>query len=159
MKKSMKNSVNSRPTEMKSINNPNEINGEVKIPVYYSNMGLMPKEYQISPQLYGLETRFKELCVDFLADSNSDENNSSYMDAIIDRMCVDAIKFIKVQRCDHEQLIMNLLNNMHNGDYCDAKIKLQYFLNDREENERELAKYRRIKWTGTALAEEGKLCQ
>ena len=35
-----------------------------------------------------------------------------------------------------------------------AKNKLQYFLEDREENARELEKYRRIYWSGTSLAEE-----
>ena len=155
MKKKMKqNSVDSIPTEKRSINNPNEINNEVKLPVYYSNMGLMPKEYQISPHLNDLEKHFKELCESFLSKANPDEFNSSYMDAVIERMCVDAIKFIMVQRCDHEQLIINSLNDMHNGDYCDAKIKLQLFQNDRDENTHELAKYRRLKWAGTSLAEE-----
>ena len=129
MKKSMKKkSVDSRPTEKRSINSPNEINTSVEIPMYAPNMGLMPKEYQISPQLNDLEKRFKEMCESFLTKSNPDEFNSSYMDAVIERICVDAIRFVKVQRCDHEQLIMKALDAMHNGDYSDAKNKLQYLL-------------------------------
>lgn len=155
MKKSMKKkSVDSRPTEKRSINSPNEINTSVEIPMYAPNMGLMPKEYQISPQLNDLEKRFKEMCESFLTKSNPDEFNSSYMDAVIERICVDAIRFVKVQRCDHEQLIMKALDAMHNGDYSDAKNKLQYFLEDREANARELEKYRRIYCAGTSLAEE-----
>lgn len=152
-KNKKKKSVDSTLTERRNINNQNEINSEVKIPVYYSNMGLRPKEYQISSQLSDLEERFKELCERFLSKANPDEFNSSYMDAVIDRICIESINFINVQRCDHEQLIVKSLNNMYNGDYCDAKIKLQIFLNDRDENARELEKYRRLKWAGTSLAE------
>lgn len=155
MKKNMKKrSADSMPAGKRSISNPNEISTSVEIPMYAPNMGLMPKEYQVSPQLHNLEVRFKELCEDFLSRSNPDEFNSSYMDAVIERMCVDAIRFIKVQRCDHEQLIMKTLNAMHIGDYSDAMNKLEYFLRDREENARELEKYRRIYWSGTSLEEE-----
>lgn len=112
MKNMKKKSVDSRPTEKRSINSPNEINTSVEIPMYAPNMGLMPKEYQISPQLNDLEKRFKELCESFLSKSKPDEFNSSYMDAVIERICIDAIRFVKVQRCDHEQLIMKALDAM-----------------------------------------------
>lgn len=155
MKKKMKqNSVDSRPTEKRSINNPNEINDSVEIPMIAPNMGLRPKEYQISPQLNELERKFQSLCEEFLSKSNPDEFNSSYMDAVIERICIDAIKFIEVQRGDHEQLILKVLESMHFGDYIEAKKELQYFLEDRETNAREPEKYRRILWHGTSLAEE-----
>lgn len=155
MKKKMKQkSVDSRPTEKRSINNPNEINDSVEIPMIAPNMGLRPKEYQISPQLNELERKFQSLCEEFLSKSNPDEFNSSYMDAVIERICIDAIKFIEVQRGDHEQLILKVLETMHYGDYIEAKKELQYFLEDRETNARKLEKYRRILWHGTSLAEE-----
>ncbi len=152
--KNRKNFIDHRPTEKRSINSPNEINTSVEIPMYAPNMCLMPKEYQISPQLNDLEKRFHELCIDFLSKSNSDEFNSNYVDAVIERICVDAIKFVKVQRCDHEQLIMKALDVMHNGDYNAAKNQLQYFLEDRKQTETELSKYRRIYWSGTSFSEE-----
>ncbi|MDE6026286.1 MAG: hypothetical protein K2G45_12650 [Lachnospiraceae bacterium] len=151
MKKKMKNSVDSRATEKRGINN---INTLVEIPMYAPNMGLTPKEYQISPQLNDLEKRFKEECVEFLSKASPDEFNSSYMDAVIERICIDAIRFIKVQRCDHKQLITKMLAVMHVGDYCKAVKKLQVYLNDRDKNERELKKWRRILWSGTSLEEE-----
>lgn len=141
-------------TEKRSIHDPNEVNTSVEIPMYAPNIGLMPKEYQISPQLNNLEINFKELCMDFLKKANPDEFNSSYMDAVIERICVDAISFLKVQRCDHERLIRKVLDVMHQGDYVDARNKLQYFMEDKEENAKELRKYRRIYWAGTSLEEE-----
>jgi len=154
MKKNKKDFMNKKSTEERNINNPNEINTSVEIPMYYPNLGLMPKEYQISPQLAELEKTFKEQCESFLSKSNPDEFNSSYMDAVIERICVDAIRFVKVQRADHEALIMKVLDAMHNGDYSEAKDKLQYYLNDREKYSRELEMYRRVYWSGTSLAEE-----
>lgn len=127
---------------------------EIPIPMYAPNVGLMPKEYQISPELNDLEANFKKLCEDFLKKANPDEFNSSYMDAVIERICVDAISFIKVQRCDHERLIRKVLDIMHRGDYIDARNKYQYFMEDKEENAKELRKYRRIYWAGTSLEEE-----
>ncbi len=155
LKRLKKHFVDNRSAEKRSINNPNEINTSVKIPMYAPNMGLTPKEYQISQQLNDLEERFRDLCMEFLSKSNPDEFNSSYIDAVIERICIDAIRFVKVQRCDHIRLIMKSLNAMHNGDYSDAKNKLQFFLSDREANEMELAKYRRIYCAGTSFAEEG----
>ena len=155
MKRNMKNNhADSNSAEKRRINSPNEINTLVEIPMYPPNMGLTPKEYQISVQLDSLEKNFKELCEDFLRKSKPDEFNTSYMDAVIERICIDAISHVKVQRCDHVQLIINALDTMHNGDYVAAKNKLQLFLTDKEENARELKKYRRIYWSGTSLAEE-----
>ena len=70
--------------------------------------------------------------MEFLSKSNPDEYNSSYMDAVIERICVDAIKFVTVQRCDHVYSIMKLLNDMHNGDYIKCKSKLEDFKRDKE---------------------------
>ena len=108
----------------------------------------------ISVQLAELEATFKTQCMEFLCKSNPDEYNSSYMDAVIERICVDAIKFVKVQRCDHVYTIMKLLKSMHNGDYIKCKRKLEDFKRDKEINLEKLNKYRTIYYHGTSLAEE-----
>lgn len=103
----------------KSINEPNELNtSAVEIPMYAPNMGLAPKDYQLSPKLTELEETFEGICKAFLKAANPDMFNSSYMDAIIERTIVEALKFIRVQRCDHERLITENLMAMHKGDYC-----------------------------------------
>lgn len=44
----------------KSINEPNELNtSAVEIPMYAPNMGLAPKDYQLSPKLTELEETFE----------------------------------------------------------------------------------------------------
>lgn len=153
MKKNKKKHENVS-VDKKSINDPNQINTTVEIPIYAPNQGLSPKVYQISAQLAQLEGSFKTYCMEFLSKSNPDEYNSSYMDAVIDRICVDAIKFVKVQRCDHVYSIMKLLNDMHNGDYIKCKSKLEDFKRDKETNRVKLNKYRMIFYHGTSLAEE-----
>lgn len=139
----------------KSINEPNELNtSAVEIPMYAPNMGLAPKDYQLSPKLTELEETFEGICKAFLKEANPDMFNSSYMDAIIERTIAEALKFIRVQRCDHERLITENLMAMHKGDYCVAMSKRELCIADREENEKELMKYRRILWSGTSLSEE-----
>ena len=97
----------------KSINEPNELNtSAVEIPMYAPNMGLAPKDYQLSPKLTELEETFEGICKAFLKAANPDMFNSSYMDAIIERTIVEALKFIRVQRCDHERLITENLMAM-----------------------------------------------
>ncbi len=152
--KKMNKKFGNTSTEKKSINDPNQINTTVEIPMYAPNQGLSPKEYQISAQLVQLEATFKTHCMEFLNKSNPDEYNSSYMDAVIERICVDAIKFVKVQRCDHVYSIRKFLSNMHNGDYIKCKSKLEDFERDKETNRAKLNKYRTIYYHGTSLAEE-----
>ena len=65
-----------------------------------------------------------------------------------------ALKFIRVQRCDHERLITENLMAMHKGDYCVVMSKRELCIADREENEKALMKYRLILWSGTRLSEE-----
>ncbi|MBR5800458.1 MAG: hypothetical protein IKY23_10410 [Lachnospiraceae bacterium] len=142
------------PAEKKSIHDPNQINTTVEIPMYAPNQGLSPKEYQISAQLAQLEATFKTHCMEFLSKSNPDLFNSSYMDAVIERICEDAIKFVKVQRCDHVYTIMKLLNDMHDGDYIKCKSKLADFKRDKETNLVKLNKYKKIYYHGTSLEEE-----
>ena len=153
MKKANKNYANA-PVERQSINNPNQVNTTVEIPIYAPNQGLSPKEYQISTQLAQLEATFKDHCMEFLSKSNPDEYISSYMDAVIERICIDAIKFVKVQRCDHVYSIRKLLNDMHNGDYIKCKSKLEDYKRDKETNNMKLKKYKTIYYHGTSLAEE-----
>ena len=153
MKKWKKNSK-VMPAEMKSIHDPNLLNTTVEIPMYAPNMGLSPKEYQMSEQLVQLETSFKEKCMEFLNESGADEFNYSYMDAIIDKVCEEAIKFLKVQRSDHVYSVRKLLNDMHKGDYIKCKSKLEDFKRDKETNRMKLRKYKAIYYHGTSLAEE-----
>lgn len=143
-----------RTDDKKSIHNPNEIITSVEIPMYAPNQGLCPKEYQLSDRLDELEGTFEERCKDFLTKSKPDSFNSSYMDAVIERVCVDAVKYVRVQRTDHVQTIMKQLNDMHSGDYCKCKSKLEAYRKDKERNNRELSKFRKIYYSGTSLAEE-----
>lgn len=152
--KKNKKGYKSVPAEKKSINDPNQINTDVEIPVYAPNQGLSPKEYQISTQLAQLESSFETLCMDFLKKSNPDEYNSSYMDAVIERIGIDAIKFVKVQRCDHVYSIVKLLDEMHMGDHIKCTSKLENFKRDKGINLAKLNKYKRIYYHGTSLAEE-----
>lgn len=77
----------------KSINEPNELNtSAVEIPMYAPNMGLAPKDYQLSPKLTELEETFEGICKAFLKAANPDMFNSSYMDAIIERTIVEAFE-------------------------------------------------------------------
>lgn len=152
--KKFKRKNNNSPAEKKSINDPNQINTTVEIPVYAPNQGLAPKEYQVSAPLVELEESFKLHCMEFLGKSNPDEYNSSYMDAVIERIREDAIKFVRVQRCDHVYSIKKLLNDMHDGDYIKCKSKLEDFKRDKEANRVKLNKYRAIYYQGTSLAEE-----
>lgn len=151
-KKKLREPVKSQ-AEKSSIYEPNEVNKTVEIPVYVPNQGLMPKEYQVSAKLNYLESNFKEICMEFLSKSNPDEYNSSYMDAIIERVCIDAIRYIELQRSDHETTIVKLLDGMHRGDYRKCVSKLEFFKRDKEENEDKLCKYRKIYYHGTSLEE------
>ncbi len=121
--------------------------------MYAPNMGIEPKEYQFSPDLNDLITRFQSICMEFLNKANPDEYNSTYMDAVIDRICLESIDFLEVQRIEHKKLINKLIQAMHEGDLNDANNKLDQFLSDKEEIDRELTKYRRICWAGTSLEE------
>ncbi len=152
--KTMKKRFADKRAKKKSINNQNEINTSVEIPMYAPNQGLAPKEYRLSGQLNSLEVTFRDKCMDFINKSNPDMYNSSYMDAIIERVCIEAIKFVKIQRNDHIQTIMKPLNDMHNGDYIKCKRKLEDFKHDKEKNIKELNKYKRIYYIGTSLEEE-----
>ena len=139
----------------KSINEPNELNtSAAEKSKNAPNMGLAPKDYQLSPKLTELEETFEGICKAFLKAANPDMFNSSYMDAIIERTIVEALKFIRVQRCDHERLITENLMAMHKGDYCVVMSKPETATSEREENEKALMKYRLILWSGTRLSEE-----
>lgn len=155
MKRKMKKQfLNDSTGNNRSISCPNEINTSVEIPMYAPNLGLMPKEYQLSPQLYEFERNFKDVCMEFLTTAHPDQYNSSYMDAVIEKICDDAKCFVEVQRCDHERLITDVLHAMHDGDLEGAKDRLQLLLSDKDCNEKELMKLRRIHWAGTSFAEE-----
>lgn len=148
-KKKKNNSDNS--AETRSINNPNQINDSVVVPLYIPNLGLQPKEYQISAMLSALEKDFKEFCYDFLTKSNPDEFNSTYVDAVIDRMREDSIKHIDVQRVDHVRLIESTLKSLHDADYKKAKEKLETLKEERDFIKKEIKKLRHICWSGTSL--------
>lgn len=152
-----KNQYENMLSETKSISSPNRINTVVEIPAYAPNQGLVPKEYQISGQLVQLEKTFKNRCMEFLNQGRNsvDEYNSTYMDAVIERICIDAVKQIRVQRCDHVYSIKKLLNDMHNGDYVKCVSKLKDFKRDKETNRNKFNKYAAIYYRGTSLAEEG----
>lgn len=152
--KTMRKRSADKGADKKSINSQNEINTSVEIPMYAPNQGLVPKEYQLSGQLNSLEVNFRDKCMNFINNSNPDLYNSSYMDAIIERVCMEAIKFVKIQRNDHIQTITKPLNDMHNGDCIKCKRKLEDFKHDKEKNIKELNKYKRIYYAGTSLEEE-----
>lgn len=59
--------------------------------MYAPNMGLAPKDYQLSPKLTELEETFEGICKAFLKEANPDMFNSSYMDAIIERTIAEGI--------------------------------------------------------------------
>ena len=139
--------------ENRSINTPNEVNTQVEIPIQAPNIGIEPKDYQKSEILNDLASNFDGICFEFLSKANPDEFNSSYMDAVIDRSCIETIEFMRLQRSNHEKLIKTVIHMMHQGDYDDAKFKLEDLLKDKEENERLKAKYRRICFEGTSLEE------
>ena len=141
------------PKENRSINTPNEVNTQVEISSYAPNIRIEPKDYQKSEILNNLATNFDGICLNFLSKANPDEFNSSYMDAVIDRSCIEAIEFMKLQRSNHEKLIKTIIHMMHQGDYDDATHKLEDLLKDKEENERLKAKYRMICFKGTSLEE------
>ncbi len=153
-KKILRKPAEEKNMEKRSINNPTEVNTEIDcIPVYGPNQGLTAKEYQLSPQFNDLEANFKSYCMEFLEKAKPDAYNASYEDAVIERICVEAINFIKVQRADHVRTITKLLDNMHNGDYEKCKCRLENFKRLREENAKELALYKRIYRAGTSLEE------
>ena len=140
--------------EIEGMDGGNDSGTSVELPMYAPNMNITARSYQASEQFADLEANFKERCNEFFSSANPDKYNSDYMDAVIEETAFDAIRNIEAQRRNHERLIVNGLDMMHKGDYSNAKSKLQQFLEDREEIQKELAKWKRVLWKGTALEEE-----
>lgn len=154
MKNKKKNSVVSKLFKKRNTNKQNDMDILLSDAMYAPNMGISPKKY-IAEKVYDLEQNdFKALCMDFLKNAKPDEYNASYMDAVIENSGFCDIKDVYVQRCDHIKVIKTAEELIRNGDLCHAKDQLQYFLEDRDEIDRKLVKYRRIYWAGTSLAEE-----
>ena len=154
-KKSCDEMSTSNEMESKSIANPNEVTATVEIPTYAPHQGIVPREYQISPEMAELEASFGNLCLESLEKLNSDVWNSTYMDATIERICVEAITYLRVQRTDHILSITKLLDDMHRGDRIKAEAKLVNHKEEKESVEAKLRKYRRVYHYGTCFAEEG----
>ena len=154
-KKSCDEMSTSNEMESKSIANPNEVTATVEIPTYAPHQGIVPREYQISPKMAELEASFWNLCLESLEKLNSDVWNSTYMDATIERICVEAITYLRVQRTDHILSITKLLDDMHRGDRIKAEAKLVNHKQEKESVEAKLRKYRRVYHYGTCFAEEG----
>ncbi len=152
MKKNVTKSEETK-NHSKDISGQNELGSEVGITMYAPNLSVVPRAYRISDRLAELEKDFRKTCEEFFEKGKPDEYNSSYIDAVIEKICADAVELIRVQRMDHEQLIIKMLDEMHMGDYAYAKNRLELYLSDREENKKELEKYRRILWAGTSLEE------
>ena len=75
--------------------------------------------------------------------------------ATIERICVEAITYLGVQRTDHILSITKLLDDMHRGDRIKAEAKLVNHKEEKESVEAKLRKYRRVYHYGTCFAEEG----
>lgn len=151
-RKTRKKRIVKRPDDRRNII-PDDIDSSEDILIYAPNTGLAPRDYKIPQELEDIETRFEEICSSFISKANPDQFNSAYMDALIDRIRDEAIKNIRLQRTGHERVILKNLYFIHNGDYAAAKSKLKLYLKDKENNEKELAKYRRIHWSGTSFEE------
>ncbi len=128
-----------------------------ELPTYAPNQGLTAVDYQVSDEFLEFETRFEEKCKKFLKKSKPDLFNESYMDAVIERKCIEEMKYIKRQRCDHKRTIMMLLDELYRADAIKCKRKLEGYRADKKQNKKELEKYRAIYYKGTSLErnEEG----
>ena len=144
---------NRKDNKVRSLNNPNQMKNMVEIPMYGPNQGLKPIEYEALNKLVELEDELRERCMDFLKKSNPDEYNASYMDSVIERIIIEAIKYIKMQRNDHINLISVTLDKVHRGDLIKCRRRLENLQHDKEINQRKLEKYRKIYHSGTSLEE------
>lgn len=75
------------------------------------------------------------------------------MDSVIERIIIEAIKFIKMQRNDHIHLISVTLDKVHRGDLIKCKRRLENLQHDKEINQKKLEKFRKIYHSGTSLEE------
>lgn len=126
----------------------------VRIPTYAPNLGLQPVDYLMSPQMKGFSSNFEEKCKEFIKNTNLDEYNGSYFDAVIEKVCNEAIVNLTLQRADHVSVITTLLEKMWMGDRIKIEAKLEQAIVEVEAVEKRIRKFERICWKDTNFIEE-----
>ncbi len=132
------------------VSNDNREDLSVEIPLYAPNMSITPKSYQVSEKLCGLEADLEGICQMFIQKASPDKFNSDYLDALIDRVCKDAIDYIDEQRSGHIRILKDI-ELMHKGDLVIAEERLEYILELIASKEAELAKLTRIYEKGSGF--------
>jgi len=145
--------IRRKKEESHNINKANKVKTRVEIPTYAPNQSLTTSEYMQSPMFTDFERNIYKECYKFIEKAKPDGNNGSYMDARLNKLCEEAVKFIKVQRNDHIHTISKPLNDLHTGDLTKLKKKLLSFEKAREEVEHDYSLYKKIYHAGTSLAD------
>lgn len=125
--------------------------GKIKIPCFDPNSTITAPRYEISEDFIEEARRIEAKCKEFLRHAKPDQNNGSYMDAVIDTMVNKAIADLKHQRQEHKRLIKMPLSDMHKGDYTYVKREIKIRKKYLEEYKTELEMLNKILYEGTAF--------
>ena len=122
----------------------------VKLPNYapYSDV---TKSYELLEKMNDFSGNFETLCRSFIKKTSPDHNNGSYFDAVIDKICQEAIEDIDLQRQEHIQLFSQSVAGYQKGIRIKTEAKLQMVIDAIRDIETELDRCNRIYNKGTSM--------
>lgn len=128
-----------------------EFNESITIPKYAPNLGLQPKEFEMTEMFRTFVDGFDGSCIDFLKNTDSDEFNGSYIDAMIQKAGAEIIVSLGLQREDHKNLIISTLKKTSQGDLEKCNGKIGQLEQEKTEVLSEIAEIIRILNKGTSF--------
>ncbi len=130
---------------------------EISIPLYDPHGDYTVPHYKISVNLANFVDNEERICTDFLEKSNPgpDQNNGSYMDAVIEMVVNETKKLIIFQRQEHINMISFPLSKMHRGDQIMYQRELERRKNHLEELKKDLNMVNKVFYRGTVYEELG----
>lgn len=129
-------------------------NSGVDIQSYAPHGNLVPRNYELSPQLTRLEREFHAIVRKFLQSTRADEFNASYLDGVIAAAEQEAMADLTRQRADHESTVTHLVEQLWRGDRIKAEARLAQNCQELEECRQELERLERVFYRGTSLARD-----
>ncbi|MBO4890711.1 MAG: hypothetical protein J5574_06930 [Lachnospiraceae bacterium] len=118
---------------------------------HYAPYSDLTKDYEMLGKLRDFERNIEGLCRSFIRNTSPDHNNGKYFDAVIEKYCDEAVKDIDLQRREHIQLFRQSVAGYQKGISVKIEAKLQMVLDAIEENDKELAKCKKVYFKGTSM--------
>ena len=120
---------------------------------HFGLFSVITKDYEMLDRLRDFSSRdnFVSRCRSFLRNTSCDHNNGSYMDPVIKGYISEGDKDIDLQIWEHDQLFGQSVEGSQKGTMVKLEAIHQMLLEAIEENDKELAKCKKVYFKGTSM--------